>query len=318
MDIRQLKYFIGIVDCGSLSKAAKHLRIAQPSLSQHVLNLECELGVQLLNRTSRGVTATDAGRKLCEHAKEVITKLDQIKRDVRETAAGTSGDVVLGMPEKYATVLTVPVVERVEKAFPNIKLRIIENMSGNLLDWLLTGKVDIAILIQVQRNPDLIIRPLVSEKLLLVGGLNNALSSLRNVTIQQLVDLPLILPSKEHGLRILAEEIAAAQQVKLTVKSEVDSIPAIKSLLRVSGSFSLLSEAACARERKTGDLWAAPVVDPPIVQTGVLAYGKNNAAANLIHHMRDLIFTVVAETVATGAWPGAALVNEVWPETSSA
>jgi LysR family nitrogen assimilation transcriptional regulator len=305
MDIRQLKYFIGIVECGSLSKAAEHLHIAQPSLSQHVLNLEAELGVQLLNRSSRGVTVTEAGERLFEHAKNVMANLEFIKRDVKETSEGLTGNVVLGMPEKYATVLTVPIVERVERILPNISLRIIENMSGNLLEWLLVGKVHIAILIQVQRDPNLTIEPLVSERLYLVGSPRSELSQQREIAFKQLANLPLTLPSKEHGLRILAEEMAMSQSIRLTVKSEVDSIPAIKSLLRLSGSYSLLSKASCTRECKEGDLWAAPIIDPPITQTGVLAYSNRKPLAMPIKRIRDLIFDVVDASIAAGAWPGA-------------
>ena len=184
-------------------------------------------------------------------------------------------------------------------------LGIIENMSGNLLEWLLEGKVDLAILIQVQRDPELTIEPLVSEPLFLVGSPDNALASQSEIAFRQLAELPLILPSNEHGLRILAEEMAASQNIQLTVKSEVDSIPAIKSLLRLGGNYSLLSETSCLRERKAGDLWAAPIVNPPLTQTGVLAYGNRKPLRMPVKHLRDLIFAVVDATIAGGTWPGA-------------
>lgn len=309
MDIRQLRYFIQIVECGSVSKAAEKLLIAQPSLSQHVINLEGELGVQLLHRSSRGITATVAGERLLERAKEILADMDSIRREVRETSKGLTGTVVLGMPEKYTTVLTVPVVERIEREFPKIKLRIIENMSGNLLDWVVSGKIDIAILIQVQKNPDLIIKPFVSEKLFLVGPPDSPFKDLKKIPFRQLADLPLILPSKEHGLRILADEIAATEDINLNVKSEIDSIPAIKSILRINGAYTLLSDIACRRERLSNDLWAAPIIEPEVIQTGVLAFSNQTELPAHVSHVRDIIIDIKEDLIDSGAWPGAVSVN---------
>lgn len=305
MNFRQLRYFVSIVDCGSLSKAAEKLCIAQPSLSQHVLHLESELDVQLLNRTSRGVTATPAGEKLLHHAKKVLYTVEQIKRDVKETAAGMIGSVVLGMPVKYSTVLTVPLIERIEKDLPNIDIRIIEYMSGDLLEWLLSSRLDIAILFQMQRSPELVIEQLISEDLFLVGGSDSALPELDTVPFQRLANLPLIMPSKKSGLRMLVEEIAALNNVRLTVKFEIDSISAIKSLLRINHGYSLLSDIACRKERLRGDLWAAPIDSPAVTQTSVLAYRRCDVVAPQVMRIRDLIFEVSRSLILGGAWPGA-------------
>lgn len=305
MDIRQLRYFVCIVDCGSISKAAETLRIAQPSLGQHVFNLESELEVQLLDRTSRGVTPTAAGEKLVRHAKKILRQLEHTKRDVKETADSLSGSVVLGMPEKYSTILTVPIVERIENELPNIDIRIIENMSGNLLEWLLSGKVDIAILIQVQRTADLVIEPISSEDLFLVGEPNNPLRDLDAVPFSKLANLPLILPSKEHGLRMLVERTADLKNVPLSVKSEIDSIPTIKSLLRIGDGYTLLSNIACRKERMNGDLWAVPVIEPAITQTAVLAYRNHNSDVPKVMRIRELIIDVSKTLIEAGTWPGA-------------
>jgi len=310
MDCRQLRYFVTIVDCGSLSKAAEKLHIAQPSLSQHVHNLEAELEVQLLNRTSRGVTATPAGERLMHHAKEVLSTFEHIKRDVKETAAGLTGSVVLGMPEKYSAVLTVPVIERIEKELPNIDIRIIENMSGNLLEWLLSGRVDIAILFQGQCSPELVVEQFISEDLFLVGGPDNALRDLDVVPFQRLADLPLNLPSKKSGLRMLLEETAALNNVRLSVKLEIDSVSAIKSLLRISRGYTLLSNIACKKERLRGDLWAAPIVAPTIAQKSVLAYRHCDGEAPQVMRIRDIIFDVGRALILDGAWPGAELLRQ--------
>jgi LysR family nitrogen assimilation transcriptional regulator len=308
MDIRQLRYFVQIVECGSVSKAAEKLLIAQPSLSQHVLNLEGELDVQLLHRSSRGITATPAGERLLERARNIIADLESIKQDVKETSKGLTGTVVLGMPEKYTTVLTVPIVERIEREFPKIKLRIIENMSGNLLDWVVSGKVDIAILIQVQKNPELTIKPFVSENLYLVGPPSSPYSHLKEIPFRHLADVALTLPSKEHGLRILAEEIATSENITLNVKSEIDSIPAIKSILRLNGGYTLLSDIACKRERSSNYLWAAPIINPEVIQTGVLAYSNQQELPAQISHVRDVILDIKHDLILSGAWPGAVSV----------
>src|ERR1700683_3222634 len=127
MDIRQLKYFVAIVDAGSLSKAASKLYIAQPSLSQQMAGLEIELKTKLLLRSAQGVMPTTAGTALYRHARLVLRQIEQIRVDVREDSGSEAGTVAVGLPTTVSTILAAALFQRVRKRFPGIRLQIFES-----------------------------------------------------------------------------------------------------------------------------------------------------------------------------------------------
>ena len=146
MDSRQLGYFREIVDCGSLSGAARRLGIAQPSLSQHVRNLERELGLPLLLRTAKGVVPTEAGRVLHGHALRLAALLAQAAAEVREVERVPSGRVSLALPASVSMALSVPLAETVRVEMPQVRLCVIEAMSGHVRDFVNRGEVDLGLL----------------------------------------------------------------------------------------------------------------------------------------------------------------------------
>ena len=94
MDLKDLKYFRTIAECGSISKAAAHLRVAQPAVSRKILKLEHDLGVQLLRRTSRGVTPTEAGQVLLQRSIDLERSIDETRREVARYAERPTGAFV--------------------------------------------------------------------------------------------------------------------------------------------------------------------------------------------------------------------------------
>src|SRR4051794_19601907 len=104
MDLKQLRYFVAIADYGSLTKAATHLRIAQPALSLQISNLEKELHSQLLNRSPRGVTLTESGRILYRHSRLILRQLEQARKEIQVGVVAASGLVAIGLP----TTVTAP------------------------------------------------------------------------------------------------------------------------------------------------------------------------------------------------------------------
>jgi LysR family nitrogen assimilation transcriptional regulator len=118
MDVRQLRYFVSIVDAGSLSKAAQKLFIAQPSLSQQIAGLEIELKTKLLLRSAQGVMPTTAGSVLYRHARLVLRQMEQIRADVRDDSGGEAGTVAVGLPTSIAAILATPLLCASANGFP--------------------------------------------------------------------------------------------------------------------------------------------------------------------------------------------------------
>ena len=124
MDLRQLRYFIAIVEQGSFSKAAEVLNVAQPALSLHVRNMEVELGSPLLFRSPQGVVATEAGEILLRNARIIIDQFSIARHEIQGHEAEPSGEVRVGLPGTISQILSVPLIIEARKQFPKIKLRI--------------------------------------------------------------------------------------------------------------------------------------------------------------------------------------------------
>lgn len=122
MDLRQLRYFVKVVECGNVTHASEALHVAQPAVSQQMRNLEQDLGMQLLERSVRGVAPTAAGRTLYQHALELLRQADGTRELLRRDADTPQGRVTVGMPSSTARVLAIPLARAVRDRYPGIML----------------------------------------------------------------------------------------------------------------------------------------------------------------------------------------------------
>ena len=123
MNIRRLQYFVKIVDIGSLTQAADVLHVAQPALSQQLATLEAEVRQQLLLRTTRGVTPTEAGKVLYRHAQLILRQCEQAKSEMSASNAGINGAVSVGLaPGTAAAGLALPLLRTTRARHPGILL----------------------------------------------------------------------------------------------------------------------------------------------------------------------------------------------------
>ncbi len=161
MDLRQLKYFVQIVESGSLAKASRQLYVAQPALSQHIAKLESEVGKPLLIRTAKGVTPTENGAALHHHARFILRQLDQALSVARQEPGTVHGMVSVGLAATTVCAVGAPFMRRIRERFPGIVLNVVEGMSGHLAQMMRTGQLDLAILFSRDAVPDLPAEPIV-------------------------------------------------------------------------------------------------------------------------------------------------------------
>ncbi|VVD84744.1 LysR family transcriptional regulator [Pandoraea anhela] len=153
IDVRLLRYFIAVAETGHMTRAAERLGIGQPPLSQQIRVLETQLGVTLFERLPRGMALTDAGQAFLADAYEVVRKLDQAVDDVRRVAAGVKGRLSVGFTSSAALHPFVPTVIRAFRGdAPSVSLMLDEASTGELLDGLRDGHIDVAFIRQPQGN----------------------------------------------------------------------------------------------------------------------------------------------------------------------
>jgi LysR family nitrogen assimilation transcriptional regulator len=254
LEFRQLRYFVAIVENGSLSKAALVLGIAQPALSQHVRRMEDELRVPLLNRTPRGVMATDAGERLYRSARGVLAQVAEIPDFVRGAVTNPTGEVRFGMSGTVSELVAVPLINLARERYPGIRIRLVEAMSGHVLEWLKKGDVDVALVYATSDPKGLATEHVLTENLCLFGKPGGPMDfpSASTVTLAQALAMDLVMPGPSHGLRKLVEDAAVLTGLSVNAVLEVDSYNQIKGLTRQGAGYGILPETAVAAEVAQG------------------------------------------------------------------
>ncbi|MCK1742070.1 LysR family transcriptional regulator [Bradyrhizobium sp. 139] len=286
MDLRQLRYFLGAVEHGSIAKAADGLHVAQSAISLHLSRLEKELGCTLVHRTSRGIVPTESGIRLVNRARSLLSDLGTIAEEVRGIEAVPAGSVVVGIPTSLGISLTVPLALAVRREYPLIRLRIAEGLSGHMSQWLLSGQLDLALVFGSESIPGLAKERLGSEHLNLVGAKGaEAINVPGEVSISALFDLPLILPGRPHGLREEVERAASRNGYEPNVIMEVDSLEGIKTLVAEGIGYTVLSTRVADYGPTSSRLRHRVIGRPRIERSIYIAHSSKtplSAAANRI------------------------------------
>ncbi len=130
MELKQLEYFRHVAELGSFTRAAAFLSVVQPALSRQVRQLESELGHTLFERNGRGVVLTDAGSRLLEHTRGILTQLGRARQELEDQRNGDSGHFALGLPPSLGRSVTVPLVKAFGQRLPNARLATVEGLSS--------------------------------------------------------------------------------------------------------------------------------------------------------------------------------------------
>jgi LysR family nitrogen assimilation transcriptional regulator len=305
VDIRQLKYFIAIAEEGSLSAASARLRVAQPSLSQHVIKLEDELGVRLIERSPRGTVLTESGQILVRHAKEICASMDVCRESVRQSGGVPHGAVTFGLPSSVSMVLSVPLAETVMVELPHVKLRAIEAMSGFIRTWLEDQTIDLGFLYEVDGIKRCDVRQLMSEHLHFFSAPDSwPLKSTPGapVRLSDIQSLDLILPSQQHGLRHTIERYGRSSGRGFNVVIEMDALSQIKELVARGSGYTILAPAAAHDRVQTGELVMSRIVDPVMSRPVYLVRNQAKPLTRACQAVERITIDVIKDLVRRKIW----------------
>ncbi|MFS2160094.1 LysR substrate-binding domain-containing protein [Pseudomonas sp. Pseusp122] len=308
MELRQLRYFVKIVEHGSLGRAALELEVGVSALSQQIGKLESELSTRLLNRTSTGVTPTGAGTAFLHHAQ---LTLRQAENAIQAAHRGRmSGYVSVGLPPTTATVLALPLINAMRERYPDIQLRIVEMLSGHLAAQLNARQIDLAILFQLEGGKRWSVTPLLDEKLFVIAAhdLPDAPQG-ESVQLADLGRLPLVMPSLQHGLRTALMTAFERSGVTPRVIMEVDGLAVLMNAVRAGHAATIQPGAAAALEGERG-LSLVQIADPHVGRRNLLATLADDELSPAALATRIVICDVARQLVNDRLWPGARLIAE--------
>lgn len=308
MNFEDLGAFVQVARHGGFSRAATRHRIAQSALSRRVTRLEHQLGVRLLARHGRGVRLTEHGIALLDRAEGLMTEIKSIEQDMLGQAREPSGDVRIALPPTAAQVLAPPIVAELRRKFPRIKLHIREGFSGFIHDWVLEGRVDLALLYDPEEGTELQVKPFLREPIYLIAPTSRtplpaAMTKNGRFRLKQIDTLPLILPSQSHGLRALLERRAAEHRLSLNIVNEVDGIRATKAMVEAGLGYTAFSYAGVYEEVKAGTLATIPF-SPSLQWTLALVERRSTPASRALFEVKRSIEKQAHVLQERGFWQG--------------
>ncbi|GAB7523165.1 LysR substrate-binding domain-containing protein [Paraburkholderia sp. 2C] len=305
MDVRQLRYFVSIVDLGSIGKAAEDLFVAQPSLSQQMARLEEEFGLPLLLRSSRGVKPTAAGQALYRHARIVLRQMEQLRQEVRSGAGAESGTVAVGLPATMAAMLAMPLFERVQERYPGIRLQLFESMSGYINELLVNGRLDLAILFRESETPGVTAFPILDENLYVLGEPGRAVSP-RSTTcpLAKLAGVKMVAPGAASGLRLLLERTFSRQGVELNIVADIDSLPALIAIAQSGAACTILPTSAMGQPGSGPRPAMRRVIEPSIMRPASICWSSASPLNSATNVVRRTLTELIRELARDPQWPG--------------
>jgi LysR family transcriptional regulator, nitrogen assimilation regulatory protein len=308
MDETQLRNFVMIGRCASITEAADRLGIAQPSLSQQLLRLEDEFGTQLFRRTSRGVVATDAGRMLQEHAATILQAMNRAREEVQVAERVPQGQVAIGLPATASMLLGVPLLVAARTSLPLVTVHIREATTATIRRWLDEGRIELGVLYDAEGLRHLSTKVVARETLLLVGpagafGETDAFGiAIEPVAQPALKTYDFILPSVSHGLRALIERQLHMENFSLSAVIEIDSLAHTKTLVASRIGYSVLPHAAVCNELASGELSAANVEGIDLSRSVSFVRNPSQPLTRASIAVEDLARRLLREMIAEGQW----------------
>ena len=312
MELRQLRYFVRVVELGSMSRAALDLDLVQSTLSQQISRLEGELSTRLLQRSSKGVVPTEAGLAFFREAQLTLRHAEQAVRAAQQ--ARLSGTVSVGLASTTAVVLGVPLMQAMRERYPDVRLHLVESMSGHLTSMLNARQLDLAVLFDTGEARRWSVMPLLEEKLYLMSprraGCAGGAEAQATTSLAQLQGVPLILPTGAHGLRSTLDAALARADIKPQLVAEVDSL-------------SMLMDAVCTGLASTVQPWVAlgrvhqaaqrlqwsEITDADVGRNNALCSLSDDELSPAALATRVVLADCVRSLVRSGAWQGARLIH---------
>ncbi|MBV7482107.1 LysR family transcriptional regulator [Bordetella sp. BOR01] len=303
-DTKALRCFSAVASHRSFTTAAAHLRISQPAVTRQIQAMERSLGVRLFRREGRHMVLTEAGRVLLEQSRDVLERFDAVLTLVKDAANEPIGKVALGAPTSTGELLLPSILNRFHRNHPKVFVQIATGYSGDSIEMLVDGRLDMALVFGVPSHSDLELHPLLTMDLGLIvpsRSRPDPIGQRTSITLAEAAALPLIFPTRTQYLRKRVEQ--ACQQIGVTpnVVLESDSLGISKELVAAGMGYMFLAASGIRSEIREGRLRYLAVTEPGMDWQLALALRRTKSQPLAVRVlMREIIDSVRAEGAKSG------------------
>jgi DNA-binding transcriptional LysR family regulator len=282
LDLRQLQYFACLYEERSVTRAARRLNIVQPALSMQIGRLEKRLGIDLFERTARGMIPTSASEAMYQLYLPILLDLKHANQQVMELSGKVLGKIAVGIIPSITNSVLADVLRRFGAKYPDVEIRIDEAYSGTLIDWVMAGDLDFAIVNSARRKAGVSMHPLIDEELVFVER-GTAKRNLAPIAFRRLEELALVLPSRRHGIRSIVDDAAEEIGIQITPQIEVDALAPTLKLVSESKLTTVLPAIVAQKSMTELPLRTRRIVEPVLKRQLVYVYRSQRPLSRILN-----------------------------------
>ena len=248
MEIHQLRYFCAVARTRSFTRAATQEGIAQPSLSQQILRLEEDLGSKLFDRLGRGVQLTEFGRALLPQALDILRQVNNARSSLESLRLGVAGRLAIGCIPTITPYFLAPNLSEFAERYPEVDVRLVEEITPNLVELLQSGEIDVAVVSPPVNNPDVVCSELFREPIVVAVGKDHRLAKEYCVSLPDLRHEKMLLLKEGHCFRDDALTICNRARNSFVSLFETNQFSSILPLVAAGFGISLVPQMAVKAE----------------------------------------------------------------------
>jgi DNA-binding transcriptional LysR family regulator len=282
LNLYKLEIFTQVVEAGSFSAAAQRLLMSQSGVSQHIQDLERNVGVKLLARTPRGVKLTEPGKTLYDYAQRIKMLATEAEAAVTDVAQLAAGEVLLGATPGVSVYVLVLWVQSFVTRYPHLSVNVQTDITPRIVEMLLAQRLEIGIVegeLSLPANTPLAAHELETVEHFVVVGRKHPFWTLQGITLDDLAGHTLITRQREAQTRIWLDEMLAQNGIRVRIGAEFDNVESIKRAVMAGTALAILPDYAVADEKEMGTLHALPIAGSPLQRVIKLLWDRRRPIA---------------------------------------
>jgi LysR family nitrogen assimilation transcriptional regulator len=302
LDLEALRVFVQVAELGSLTKAAVLLDTVQPAVSRTIAGLERDCAGRLFHRTGRGLVLTEFGEQILPQVKALLLQSTLLEDELKSGGGLATGEVRLGILPSLADIAIFNLYRKARDLFPSVRLHVLEGSTGQIDEWLTTGRIDIAIRFRYSDAVSPNEHVLGSVGTYLVSAPGDSITKNPTIEFQALNGLRLVLPGFPNPLRVALDQLAKQNRVSLSVVMEADSLSIQKKMAAIGEAYAVLATHAVISEVAAGTLQVSHLVNPSLERKIELATTTQKPLSLACREIAGLVRRIYEEVFVAAAF----------------
>lgn len=297
MDIRNLRSILAVMETGSLTAAAMRLGISQPALTKSIQRLEAQLGAPLFTREPKGMRATIYGESLREFARSTCVGMEETIKEIESLKKGSSGYVTIGGPPLIAQHLFPEIIVRTTRAYPNLRIRIIEQID-DLFSSLLDGKFDLlaATMTSEARQTGLNSMWMLDDHLVVVARPQHPVTKIKSPRAKDLTEFNWVFSGTGNLHRKRLERFFESENVPLPrAVAETSAPELIRSIVVQTDCIALMAKMGAQADLDAGILEHVEIDSPFMLRSIAMLWRSTHPLSPAANRVMDVVRMVCRE-----------------------